>query len=50
VYFLPGLALVDESHDDVLGRHERQLLLDTVVDDGFVDDQAVGYVVELVID
>lgn len=45
---LPRLALVDKRHDDVLCGHERQLLLDTLADDGLVHDKSVRDIVQLI--
>lgn len=43
---LSGNTLLDECHDDVLGRHERQLGVNTLLDDGGVYNEAGGDVVE----
>ena len=39
-------ASLDDGHDDVLGRHEGQLLGDAARDDFGVDDETFGHVLE----
>lgn len=46
VSLLAGLALRTEAHDDGLGDHEGQLSLDVGGDALWVDDEAVGDIVE----
>jgi hypothetical protein len=43
---LPVPSLLHDLHDDVLGRHERQLLVDSSSDDFRVDDEALKDVLE----
>ena len=37
---LSRIAALNHRHDDVLGRHERQFLLDAMFDDRLVDDHS----------
>lgn len=46
VRFLSVAAVLDERHDDVLRRHEGQLLGDAPCDHFGVDDETLGYVLQ----
>lgn len=43
---LPVASCLDDGHDDVLGRHERQLLCDAPRHNLRVNDHALGYVLQ----
>lgn len=44
--FLAVTAELDDGHDDVLRRHEGEFLTDAAGDDGGVDDESLGDVLE----
>lgn len=47
VYILSGCPFFHHCHDDVFCGHERQLLINALLNDSLVDDDAVGNVVQL---